>query len=56
MSQSGGSPDLVEVVRVAREQGALTLAVTNAPSSALALIEFADVFGSSPIANSMTRV
>jgi glucosamine--fructose-6-phosphate aminotransferase (isomerizing) len=36
VSQSGGSPDLVEVVRVAREQGALTLAVTNAPSSQLA--------------------
>jgi glucosamine--fructose-6-phosphate aminotransferase (isomerizing) len=36
VSQSGGSPDLVEVVRVAREQGALTLAVTNAPGSALA--------------------
>jgi glucosamine--fructose-6-phosphate aminotransferase (isomerizing) len=36
VSQSGGSPDLLEVVRVAREQGALTLAVTNAPGSALA--------------------
>jgi glutamine---fructose-6-phosphate transaminase (isomerizing) len=36
VSQSGGSPDLGEVVRVAREQGALTLAVTNAPGSALA--------------------
>jgi glutamine---fructose-6-phosphate transaminase (isomerizing) len=36
VSQSGGSPDLGEVVRVAREQGALTLAVTNAPSSPLA--------------------
>ena len=36
VSQSGGSPDLVEVVRVAREQGALTLAVTNAPDSPLA--------------------
>jgi glucosamine--fructose-6-phosphate aminotransferase (isomerizing) len=35
VSQSGGSPDLVEVVRVAREQGALTLAVTNAPGSPL---------------------
>jgi glucosamine--fructose-6-phosphate aminotransferase (isomerizing) len=35
VSQSGGSPDLVEVVRVAREQGALTLAVTNAPDSPL---------------------
>lgn len=36
VSQSGGSPDLVEVVRVARAQGALTLAVTNAPGSSLA--------------------
>jgi glucosamine--fructose-6-phosphate aminotransferase (isomerizing) len=36
VSQSGGSPDLSEVVRVAREQGALTLAVTNAPGSPLA--------------------
>src|SRR6476646_9626551 len=36
VSQSGGSPDLGEVVRVAREQGALTLAVTNAPGSPLA--------------------
>jgi len=35
VSQSGGSPDLVEVVRVAREQGALTLAITNAPGSPL---------------------
>ena len=36
VSQSGGSPDLAEVIRVAREQGALTLAVTNAPGSPLA--------------------
>jgi len=36
VSQSGGSPDLVEVVRVARESGALTLAVTNDPGSPLA--------------------
>ncbi|WP_026212336.1 SIS domain-containing protein [Longispora albida] len=36
VSQSGGSPDLVEVLRVAGEQGAHTLAVTNNPSSALA--------------------
>jgi glutamine---fructose-6-phosphate transaminase (isomerizing) len=36
VSQSGESPDLSEVVRVAREQGALTLAVTNAPGSPLA--------------------
>jgi glucosamine--fructose-6-phosphate aminotransferase (isomerizing) len=36
VSQSGGSPDLCEVVRVAREQGAHTLAVTNNPDSPLA--------------------
>lgn len=36
VSQSGGSPDLVETVRVARECGALTLAVTNAAESELA--------------------
>lgn len=36
VSQSGGSPDLVEVLRVARDSGALTLAVTNDPSSPLA--------------------
>ncbi len=36
VSQSGGSPDLTEVVRVAREQGAHTLAVTNNPDSPLA--------------------
>lgn len=35
VSQSGGSPDLTEVVTVARASGALTLAVTNNPSSAL---------------------
>jgi glucosamine--fructose-6-phosphate aminotransferase (isomerizing) len=36
VSQSGGSADLVEVVRAARDTGALTLAVTNNPESALA--------------------
>ncbi|TDB98566.1 SIS domain-containing protein [Micromonospora fluostatini] len=36
VSQSGGSPDLAEVLRVARASGALTLAVTNAPDSPLA--------------------
>ncbi|MER5453350.1 SIS domain-containing protein [Micromonospora sp. NPDC002389] len=36
VSQSGGSPDLAEVLRVARDSGALTLAVTNAPDSPLA--------------------
>ncbi|WP_246136476.1 SIS domain-containing protein [Leekyejoonella antrihumi] len=35
VSQSGGSPDLIESVEVARGCGALTLAVTNAPESAL---------------------
>jgi glucosamine--fructose-6-phosphate aminotransferase (isomerizing) len=36
VSQSGGSPDLVRSIEIAREQGALTLAVTNNPNSALA--------------------
>lgn len=36
VSQSGGSPDLVDSTRVARECGALTLAVTNSPDSPLA--------------------
>jgi glucosamine--fructose-6-phosphate aminotransferase (isomerizing) len=36
VSQSGGSPDLTEVMKVARDSGALTLAVTNNPSSPLA--------------------
>lgn len=36
VSQSGGSPDLTGVLQVAREQGALTLAVTNNPASPLA--------------------
>ncbi|HEX2773409.1 MAG TPA: SIS domain-containing protein [Micromonosporaceae bacterium] len=35
VSQSGGSPDLAEVLRVARSSGALTVAVTNAPASPL---------------------
>lgn len=35
VSQSGGSPDLTEVLKIAREQGALTLAVTNNASSVL---------------------
>jgi glucosamine--fructose-6-phosphate aminotransferase (isomerizing) len=35
VSQSGGSPDLAEVLRVARQSGALTVAVTNNPSSPL---------------------
>lgn len=36
VSQSGGSPDLVEVTRSARESGALTVALTNTESSPLA--------------------
>jgi glucosamine--fructose-6-phosphate aminotransferase (isomerizing) len=36
VSQSGGSTDLVEVIRAARDAGAHTLAVTNNPDSALA--------------------
>jgi glucosamine--fructose-6-phosphate aminotransferase (isomerizing) len=35
VSQSGGSPDLTGVLTVARESGALTLAVTNNPDSPL---------------------
>jgi len=35
VSQSGGSPDLTEVLRAARESGALTIAVTNNTDSAL---------------------
>ena len=36
VSQSGGSPDLLGTVEAARACGATTLAVTNAPDSALA--------------------
>ncbi|MFN8168080.1 MAG: SIS domain-containing protein [Candidatus Nanopelagicales bacterium] len=36
VSQSGGSPDLVETATVARDCGATVLAVTNAPGSPLA--------------------
>ena len=36
VSQSGGSPDLVESTTAARSRGALTLAVTNAADSPLA--------------------
>ncbi|TKG61088.1 SIS domain-containing protein [Prauserella endophytica] len=35
VSQSGGSPDLLEVTESARKQGALTVAVSNTPSSRL---------------------
>lgn len=36
ISQSGQSPDIVEVIREGRRQGATTLAVTNDPASPLA--------------------
>ncbi len=36
VSQSGASPDIVAVVEEARRQGALTVAITNAPGSPLA--------------------
>src|SRR5439155_12587419 len=36
ISQSGGSPDVLAVVKEGREQGALTLALTNDASSDLA--------------------
>lgn len=36
ISQSGTSPDIVTVLQDAREQGMLTLAITNAPDSPLA--------------------
>jgi glucosamine--fructose-6-phosphate aminotransferase (isomerizing) len=36
ISQSGQSPDIVEVVREARRQGAVSLAITNDPDSPLA--------------------
>lgn len=38
VSQSGGSPDLVASTRAARSAGAITLAVTNNPDSALAAV------------------
>jgi glucosamine--fructose-6-phosphate aminotransferase (isomerizing) len=36
ISQSGASPDIVGVIRAARAQGALTLAITNTPGSDMA--------------------
>jgi glucosamine--fructose-6-phosphate aminotransferase (isomerizing) len=36
VSQSGGSPDLIEITETARSQGALTVSVCNTPSSPLA--------------------
>ena len=38
LSQSGGSPDLIESTERARAAGALTIAITNAPDSALAQV------------------
>jgi glucosamine--fructose-6-phosphate aminotransferase (isomerizing) len=43
ISQSGGSPDLVRSLEVARAQGALTVAVTNNAASALARAAHAHV-------------
>jgi glucosamine--fructose-6-phosphate aminotransferase (isomerizing) len=43
VSQSGGSPDLVRSLAVAREQGALTVAVTNDATSPLAQTAHAHV-------------
>jgi glutamine---fructose-6-phosphate transaminase (isomerizing) len=43
VSQSGGSPDLVRSLEVARAQGALTVAVTNNPGSPLAAAAHAHV-------------
>lgn len=37
VSQSGQSPDIVKMTRSASEQGALTVAITNAPASPLAV-------------------
>jgi len=37
ISQSGASPDIVSVISAARAQGAPTIAITNEPSSALAV-------------------
>ncbi len=38
ISQSGQSPDLLEVVRSSRDQGAVTIGITNEPSSPLAAL------------------
>src|SRR5262245_29628383 len=49
ISQSGQSPDIVEVVREARRQGACTLAITNDPASPLvAAAELALPLGAGP--------
>jgi len=38
VSQSGRSPDIVEMARVARRDGALSVAITNDPGSPLAMV------------------
>ena len=38
VSQSGQSPDIVEMTRASRDQGALSIALTNDPSSRLAQV------------------
>jgi glucosamine--fructose-6-phosphate aminotransferase (isomerizing) len=38
VSQSGGSPDLIEITETARRQGALTVSVSNTQSSPLAAV------------------
>jgi glucosamine--fructose-6-phosphate aminotransferase (isomerizing) len=38
VSQSGGSPDLIEITETARNQGALTVSVSNTQSSPLAAV------------------
>jgi glucosamine--fructose-6-phosphate aminotransferase (isomerizing) len=49
VSQSGGSPDLVQSVEAARRGGALTVSVTNNPESALAsAAEFSIDVGAGP--------
>lgn len=57
VSQSGGSPDLVEATEAARKRGALTIAVTNTPDSALnAAAELAvDVHAGKEIAVAATK-
>ncbi len=57
VSQSGGSPDLVESTTAARSRGALTLAVTNAAESPLAQAAdlHVDVMAGSELAVAATK-
>ena len=57
VSQSGGSPDLVETATVSRECGATVLAVTNAPESELARVAdlHLDVHAGSELAVAATK-